>query len=152
MAPAPERRWFRGWFTGRPERRLALINVLSEARELLSRPGDDFSWSGWDSASAATQEIDGLIASIEAGRLPDRLSIEILCLPTGPIQEVIVSSGWGQDFLGFAQKMDSAVASVYGCTTNSRPRRWSLRTILIVVSIAAFVIGLAICVTSQPIR
>jgi len=111
---APNRRWFPWWFAARPECRQALINVLREARELLGRPGNDFSWSSWAGASAAIKEIDGLIASIEAGRLPDRIRIDMLCVVTGPICEVSVSSGWGEEYMELAERMDAAVDGVYG--------------------------------------
>ncbi|PYJ56029.1 MAG: hypothetical protein DME24_23380, partial [Verrucomicrobia bacterium] len=70
-----------------------LIAVLREAREFLARPDNDFAWSSWDDAAAALREIDGFISRIEVGDMPERSAIELLFLPTGPIQEVSVSSG-----------------------------------------------------------
>jgi hypothetical protein len=34
----------------------------------------------------------------------------VLFLPTGPIQEVSLSSGWAQEFLDLADRYDQAVA------------------------------------------
>jgi len=91
-----------------------LVEVLGETRQWLSRPNNDFAWSSWDDASAALREIDGLIARIQSGDMPERSDVELLFLPTGPIQEVSVSSGWGQEFLDLAKRFDRAVAFVYG--------------------------------------
>ncbi len=91
-----------------------LVEVLREARRLLSRPDNDFAWSSWEDAPAALSEIDGIIVRIESGDMPGRSDIELLFLPTGPIQEVSVSSGWGQEFLHLASRFDRAVGRAYG--------------------------------------
>jgi hypothetical protein len=44
--------------------------------------------------------------------MPKRLDLEVMFAATGPIQEVSLSSGWGQDFLGLADKFDTAMRSV----------------------------------------
>lgn len=90
-----------------------LIAVLREARELLARPDNDFAWSSWEDATAALREIDGFISRIEVGDMPERSAIELLFLPTGPIQEVSVSSGWGQQFLRLADRFDAGVERAY---------------------------------------
>jgi hypothetical protein len=91
-----------------------LVVVLQEARQWLSRPDNDFAWSSWEDAPTALREIEGIIARIQSGDMPKRSDIEVLFLPTGPIQEVSVSSGWGQEFLDLAKRFDRAVAFVYG--------------------------------------
>ena len=90
-----------------------LIEALRESRAFLALPGNDFAWSSWQDAPAAFREIDGLISRIESGDLPNRSDIEFLFLPTGPVQEVSVSSGWGQEFLDLASRLDAAVARAY---------------------------------------
>ena len=87
--------------------------MLREARALLARPGSDFTWSSWEDTGAALREVDGLIGEIEAGGLPDRHTVELLFLPTGPLQEVALSSGWGNAFLALADRCDAAVRKAY---------------------------------------
>lgn len=94
--------------------RRELVEVLREARALLARPGNDFDWSSWRDADHALEEVDGLIRQIEAGRLPDRGGVSILFVPTGPMQEAALSSGWGNEFLAVANRCDAAVEKVYG--------------------------------------
>ena len=101
-----------------------LIVVLREAQGYLARPENDFAWSSWGDAAAALREVDGLIARIEAGDMPERSSIEVLFLPTGPIQEVSVSSGWGQEFLRVASRFDVAIETAYGTGVLARLRRF----------------------------
>ena len=94
-----------------------LADVLREAVVWLRRPENDFAWSSWDDAEEAVSELSAHIAVLEAGKLPPRLDLTVLFAPTGPIQEVSVSSGWGQEFLALADRFDSAVTRAY---------RWSL--------------------------
>ena len=88
-----------------------LISVFEEARELLADPGNDFAWSSWSGREDALAEVDGLLSSLRRGVLPERLSMEVLFAPTGPTQEVSLSSGWGETFLALAGRFDEAMAA-----------------------------------------
>ncbi len=90
-----------------------LVAVLQDARALLARPDNDYSWSSWDGPDSALTEIDGLVGRIDDGELPPRLALEVLFAPTGPIQEVGVSSGWAQQFLDLARRFDIAMNRLY---------------------------------------
>jgi len=83
-----------------------LIAVFEETRELLADPGNDFAWSAWAGREDALGELDGIISSLRCGVLPESLSMEVLYAPTGPIQEVSLSSGWGKAFLALAERFD----------------------------------------------
>lgn len=89
-----------------------LIAVFLRAREALSRPDNDFSRSSWHGPDDAVQEIDQILAKLRAGALPDELEMKVLFAATGPIQEVSLSSGWGQAFLELADDFDSALEHV----------------------------------------
>ncbi len=86
-----------------------LLAVLDDARALLERPGNDFTWSSFADADAAVGEIDELAAAVRAGGVP--FALGVLFAPTGPIQEVAISSGWGQEFLILADRFDAARAA-----------------------------------------
>jgi hypothetical protein len=86
----------------------ALISVLNDARTILSLPNNDFSWSYWGSADVALREIDGLLAHLHAAQFPPHLDLEIVFAPAGPMQEVSLSSGWGQTFRDIAARFDAA--------------------------------------------
>jgi hypothetical protein len=104
--------------------RRELASVLREARSLLARPGNDFAWSSWQDAGAALAEVDQLIAALEAGRLPSRLAVSVLFAPTGPIQEVSLSSGWADEFLALAARCDAAVEAAYNAPWWRRLLNW----------------------------
>ena len=90
-----------------------LADVLRETIAWLSRPENDFAWSSWDDAKAAVSEISAHIATLDAGKLPPELDLVVLFAPTGPIQEVSLSSGWGDDFLELSERFDRAVGRAY---------------------------------------
>jgi hypothetical protein len=87
-----------------------LVAVLEEARRLVSRPDNDFSWSSWGDSEAALAELDGLIAELAAGVLADRATLDTIFAPTGPMQEVGLSSGWADAFLRLADRYDLEMA------------------------------------------
>jgi hypothetical protein len=92
---------------------VALLAVLADTRVCLARPDNDFSWSSFLDADAALYELDGLTAAVRAsGVVPAMLAV--LFAPTGPIQEVSLSSGWGTEFLGLADRFDAALAGTAG--------------------------------------
>ena len=80
-----------------------LITVLKQARTFLALESNDFSWSPWKDQNHAISEINSIIISLENGSIPE---IRGLFAPTGPIQEVSLSSGWGKEFLELAERFD----------------------------------------------
>jgi len=86
-----------------------LIALLKETRTLIARDGNDFSWSSLDDQNQAMTEIDSIIAELEHGTIPE---MRVLFAPTGPIQEVSLSSGWGNKFLALAAQFDKEYAVV----------------------------------------
>lgn len=85
----------------------ALLAVLADVRACLARPGNDFTWSSFGGALSALEEIDSLTAAVRSGHPP--LMLTVLFAPTGPIQEVSLSSGWGDEFLVLAARFDAAM-------------------------------------------
>lgn len=84
----------------------SLVHVLESAIELVSLPDNDFSWSSWEGAEEAGAEIKDLISLVKRGCLPERVKVSVVFAPTGPLQEVSESSGWGEPFLKLAAKYD----------------------------------------------
>ena len=80
-----------------------LITVLKQARTFLALESNDFSWSPWKDQNHAISEINSIITKLEKGSIPD---MRVLFAPTGPIQEVSLSSGWGNKFMELAERFD----------------------------------------------
>ena len=91
-------------------KRRALLDILRETRALLARPDNNFTWSSWADADAALREMDTLIECVANGAKPDPVQVGSLFAPTGPIQEVSLSSGWAETFLKLAERIDAVTA------------------------------------------
>ena len=85
--------------------------VFEELRELVRLPSNDFSWSSWNDQDDAIDEIDAVLSALRSGELPNPSSLKVLFAPTGPAQELSLSSGWSNEFLALAEKFDEAIAS-----------------------------------------
>lgn len=86
-----------------------LLDIFHRARDLVALPDNDFSWSSWRDADDALEEIDGIIARLRRGEVPATSEMSVLFAPTGPMQELSLSSGWGNRFLGLASEFDAAM-------------------------------------------
>jgi hypothetical protein len=86
-----------------------LLDIFQRARDLVALPDNDFSWSSWRDAEHALEEIDSLITRLQRGEVPATSEMSILFAPTGPMQELSLSSGWGNRFLGLASEFDAAM-------------------------------------------
>ena len=84
----------------------ALVHVLESAIELVQIPSNEFCWSYWEDTEEATKEITKLLNIVRCYSLPERVEVAALFAPTGPLQEVSLSSGWAEQFLRVAEKYD----------------------------------------------
>jgi hypothetical protein len=88
-----------------------LLSVFEEARTLLADPDNDFTWSSWRDGKEALAEVDQVLTALRAGVLPRDVTLAVLFAPTGPLQEVSLSSGWGDEFINLARRFDDALAN-----------------------------------------
>ncbi len=86
-----------------------LIQVLENAKKLLALEGNDFLWSTWENEAEALLELNELQTKIMGNLSWDESDFVVLFAPTGPIQEVSHSSGWGSDFLKLSDEADLAI-------------------------------------------
>ena len=87
--------------------RTELIEILEAARALVSRPGNDYSWSSWRDGEHALSEVDGHLDRLRTGGELHAASVAILFAPTGPMQELAIESGWGGVFGGLADRFNA---------------------------------------------
>ncbi|MCL2810927.1 MAG: hypothetical protein FWD25_03450 [Clostridia bacterium] len=80
---------------------------ISRLNCLLSLPSTDVCWSKYMNATEAIEELESLRIGIEK---QDKNAIDrllFLLLPTGDLQEISISSGWGEEFLTIAEILQS---------------------------------------------
>ena len=85
------------------------IEQISRLKNLLSLPTTDVVWSSYNSADEAIKDLE----EIEKGlKNSDKNVVDRLCYllsPTGSLQEISISSGWGYEFLDIADALEKAV-------------------------------------------
>ena len=89
-----------------------LIRLLMHARILVNAVDNDFTWSSWIDAADANADIDQIIDDLYRGLDPQKTSVSAIFLPTGPMQELSLSSGWSSEFLKLADKYDEIIYNV----------------------------------------
>jgi hypothetical protein len=83
-----------------------LERIFMDVRAVVALPENDFSWSSWIDADQALAEVESIIEKIRQGKLP--VNADVMFLPTGPLQELSLSSGWGDEFIVLASRFDAA--------------------------------------------
>lgn len=90
---------------------MPLSDILTRSKELVSRPQNDFMYSSWEDETAAIRELDHCLEKARNGTLVAS-DIAILFAPTGPMQELAISSGWSDEFLQLADEFDTIAAQL----------------------------------------
>ena len=85
--------------------------LLRDTRAAVARPDNRFDRSSWEGTAEAVEELDLLIAAAAADSRAARRA-SMLFLPTGPLQEVALGSGWGDEFLQLADRYDEVAAAI----------------------------------------
>lgn len=93
-----------------PVPRQELIDLLLEARTLVTRPDNNFIYSSWLDVGHAATEVDGILAALTSGGTLPEAALASVLLPTGPMQELAIESGWGDEFVDLAARIDGAIA------------------------------------------
>ena len=89
-----------------------LMDVLRQAKTLVSRAGNHFGWSRWNDADHAIREIDLKISLIETQPEPDPMVVAELFVPTGAMQDLSIDSGWADEFEDLAQRFSSIAEQI----------------------------------------
>ena len=85
--------------------------MLQRVAELISEHETDVAWSRFNTAAELEAEIVRYLTLAETARLSesDCSELAVLFAPTGSLQEVSISSGWSEEFLLLAERVDKAL-------------------------------------------
>lgn len=95
------------------EKQELLSQVLRSCIELVSLDDNDFSWSSWGNKENAIEELQKLLLIAENQGFPELSVLSSIFAPTGPLQELSLSSGWGNVFLKVSEKYDIAENQIW---------------------------------------
>jgi hypothetical protein len=89
-----------------------LAELLAAAVELVSLEENDFAWTSWKDKAAALRDLETHMATLRSSGHVDIDRLSLLFAPTGPMQELSLSSGWGEPFVKLASYFDIAKAEL----------------------------------------
>ena len=89
------------------------VEQISKLKYLLSLPSTDVCWSTYDSALEVVDELELLRIQIEKQDENARHRLLFLLAPTGDLQEISLSSGWGYEFLEIASELENALGKCF---------------------------------------
>lgn len=89
----------------------ALADVIEDVLWLLEAHDQDVTWTAtWDTAEEMIADLRDHLSKVRLGDFSRLDQLKFLFLPTGPLQEVSVSSGWAEEYLTLAARCGRAVA------------------------------------------
>jgi hypothetical protein len=85
------------------------IKQISRLKILLSLPTTDVIWSNYNSADEVIKDLEDIEKGLKRSdkNAVDRLYF--LLAPTGSLQEISISSGWGNEYLEIAATLEKSV-------------------------------------------
>ena len=87
-----------------------VVAVLEDVLKIVETETQDVSWAGgwWDEPADMTADLRDHLSRLRQADTSRMAELKVLFLPTGPLQEVSISSGWGTRFLDLAARFDAA--------------------------------------------
>jgi len=86
-----------------------LIKQLNEIIELVSTRDTNMVWSTFDTKEVLILELENYIQRLKNSDFSSIEQLISLFLPTGDLQEIAISSGWGEEYLSISKKFDDLI-------------------------------------------
>ncbi|WP_314172575.1 hypothetical protein [Streptomyces winkii] len=87
-----------------------LADVVEDVLRVLGAHEQNVDWTArWATSEEMTAELRDHLARLRREDFSRLAQLKSLFLPTGPLQEVSLSSGWGAEYLTLATRFDRAV-------------------------------------------
>lgn len=84
-----------------------LINTLEKLLELVQH-SQESAWASME-IDEIQKELGQYIKEIKVGNLKNLKKLQVLFAPTGPIQEISLDNGWGEQFVKLAGEIDRLI-------------------------------------------
>src|SRR5690242_8513451 len=95
------------FFQTQKARAARLSKVLLETKAFVGRSEESI-WAGLSPAEIA-MDLSIAAERIEKGEAIDSDHLNMLFAPTGPIQEIAISSGWSNDYMKLSSEFDALI-------------------------------------------
>jgi hypothetical protein len=88
---------------------IRLIHLLKKIKEIIITLKTDTLWSSFDNKEDILEELDNHIQRFQNNDFSSIEQLIGLFLPTGDLQEIAISSGWGEEYLAISKKFDDLI-------------------------------------------
>jgi hypothetical protein len=85
----------------------ALIEILLEVRCHIDLPTTNVIWSRFKDVEETLEYLDSCVESLRQENESALDDLMLLFAPTGSLQEISISSGWGNEFIEILSKFDA---------------------------------------------
>lgn len=85
---------------------LVVNSQFDKLKELLLDENTDVSWSNYENVNAVFKDLDFLQKGITRKDIDSCKEMLLLLAPTSSLQEISISSGWGNEFLEIATSLE----------------------------------------------
>lgn len=89
-----------------------LVQVVEDVLAIVEAEPQETTWSCWDEPEEMVADLRNHVELLRRGDVSQVLELKRLFAPTGSLQEVAISSGWGERYLGLAARFDAASAGL----------------------------------------
>lgn len=86
-----------------------LIGVMKDIRNTVNHPEIDLCWSKYNDLAELLKQIDFYIGSLEQADVSIMKDLSYFFAPTGSLQEISMSNGWGQKFIELSIVVDELI-------------------------------------------
>lgn len=85
-----------------------VVQVVEDVLAIVEAEPQDVTWSRWDEPEEMVADVRNHVALLRRGDVSQVPELKMLFAPTGSLQEVAISSGWGERYLRLAARFDAA--------------------------------------------
>ena len=85
----------------------SIQRVVSDLLARLRATPQDTAWSSYPTGEGLVADVERLAALIEQGDPDAERTLRLLFAPTGALQETALSSGWSDDYMRLADRLDA---------------------------------------------
>lgn len=86
-----------------------LLDIFNEIKDIVDNPNTDMTWTTYCNEKEFVQELDTLIDDFKKGDRGCIDKLKWLFVPTGILQEISLSNGWGERYTELSEEFDKLI-------------------------------------------
>ena len=88
---------------------IEVINVLEKVKDIIKNYEMDLSWSTYESEEKLINDLNLYICKLKENDFSYNEKIKFLFAPTGDLEEIAISSEWGEEYIQLSEIIDKHI-------------------------------------------